>query len=391
MPKSLIQTAFVALAMFSTLNASAQQFTLSGILSGTPDGPAMLSYHDDDGNYHRDSSVIQNGSFTFKGSVNNVTEAYLSLNPSSAKYRGGYNGVIVFLEPGSAIMATGKYDNLTGMQFSGSRLQAEANAYNGMRAEVDGLNQPLIDRTIHERAKLLALMAVKAPRHKQDSVNVIYSDLLEQHSTARFKALKKFIAENPDATVSALELYSYKIDLGLPATKRLYGLLTPQVQSQKYGKLVGDYLSALAENGAGKEAKAFTAVDVNGKSISLADFKGKYVILDFWGSWCVPCRDAVPHLKELYSKYHAAGLDVLAIAVDDKPEAWKKAIETDGTGLWYNIMQDPDVKNKPTQINTRYDVHLFPTKILVGKDGVIIDRYVDDVSLLDKKLAELFK
>jgi thiol-disulfide isomerase/thioredoxin len=113
------------------------------------------------------------------------------------------------------------------------------------------------------------------------------------------------------------------------------------------------------------------------------------VLLDFWGSWCIPCREGMPHMIELFRKYNKSGLDIIGVAVQEpSPEDWRKAIAKDKTGIWYNIMGDI----KSDKINKLYGINIYPTKILIDKNGIIIGRYdgTEGANTLDKKLAEVF-
>ncbi|WP_410221116.1 TlpA family protein disulfide reductase [Pedobacter sp.] len=187
----------------------------------------------------------------------------------------------------------------------------------------------------------------------------------------------------------------YKTRLKIDVLKSFYDQLAPLIKQSNNGQAIARFIGKSEENGSGQIAKDFSGEDPNGKVIKLSDYRGKYVLLDFWGSWCLPCRESVPHLKELFKKYHSKGFEVVAIAVDDKIANWKKAIKIDGTELWSNIMDMPSM-NKG-EVNTKaihyqYDVHLFPTKLLIDKNGIILARYngADPAKDLDKKLAELF-
>jgi thiol-disulfide isomerase/thioredoxin len=135
--------------------------------------------------------------------------------------------------------------------------------------------------------------------------------------------------------------------------------------------------------------------------LKLTDFRGKYVLVDFWASWCVPCRAGNPHLLSLYAKYKDKGFEIIGVSDDDSNhEAWKKAVEKDGIGVWKHVLRglkrDPNSEygfDKSASISDRYGISSLPTKILIDPAGVIIGRYGgggEDDAAMDKKLAEVF-
>ena len=136
--------------------------------------------------------------------------------------------------------------------------------------------------------------------------------------------------------------------------------------------------------------------DIDGKPFRLAGLRGKVVLLDFWASWCAPCRASNPHLKELYAEYKDKGFEIVCIADDDSNlEAWHKAIEKDGIGAFRHVLRGLKWKDgkpdKSADISEHYGIHFLPTKILVGKDGMIVGRYGGgEEEQLDAKLAEIF-
>lgn len=136
---------------------------------------------------------------------------------------------------------------------------------------------------------------------------------------------------------------------------------------------------------------------INGKKVSLSTFKGKkIVLLDFWASWCVPCRQMMPHLKDLYQKYHSKGLEIISISssLSDDKKDWEKAIEKEGIQSWINLFSGSSYSDG-VDPGIKYGITGLPTDILIGRQGSIIGRYVgyseDETSNLDKKLAEVFK
>lgn len=129
----------------------------------------------------------------------------------------------------------------------------------------------------------------------------------------------------------------------------------------------------------------FTIEQPDGTKASLSDYvgKGRYVLVDFWASWCTPCRAEIPNIKELYDKYHDQGLDVLGVAVWDKVEDTQKAIEDMGI-VWPQIINAQQI---PTDL---YSIRGIPHIILFAPDGTIVARDLRDEAMKEK-VAEVMK
>lgn len=137
----------------------------------------------------------------------------------------------------------------------------------------------------------------------------------------------------------------------------------------------------------GVEAQDFTQPDVDGKPVKLSDYRGKYVLIDFWASWCAPCRRENPNLVRSYAKYQKKGFEILGVSMDkaaDKSK-WLKAIQDDGL-TWRQV---GDLKGWENEAGAMYDVKAIPMNFLVDPNGKIIAKYLRGEEL-DKKLAEIF-
>jgi thiol-disulfide isomerase/thioredoxin len=186
--------------------------------------------------------------------------------------------------------------------------------------------------------------------------------------------------------------------------KKIYARFPEQVKQSSYGKTIVAELEKRKIGVPGTKAAVFTSTGLDGQPVSLADYKGKYVLVDFWASWCVPCRKGNPHLKELYARYKDRGFEVIGVSDDDsKPDAWKKAVEQDGLP-WKHVLRGLKViRNGDTfvgldrskDISDGYNISSLPTQVLIDANGMIIGRYGgdqgEDHEALDKKLEEIFK
>ena len=156
----------------------------------------------------------------------------------------------------------------------------------------------------------------------------------------------------------------------------------PSIQNLK------EELKVAKSTGVGKPIIDFTLEDTAGKKVKLSDFKGQYVFLDFWASWCVPCRKENPNVKSQFIKYKDKGFTVVSVSLD-KPEArqaWIDAVRKDGTGLWTQLA---DLHGFDGAVAKSYYVRSIPTNFLIGPDGKFLDRNLYGEAL-GKKLAKVF-
>ena len=137
---------------------------------------------------------------------------------------------------------------------------------------------------------------------------------------------------------------------------------------------------------AGTPAPAISLPDMKGSQVQLSSLKGSVVLIDFWASWCGPCRANNPHLLKLYNKYHEQGLEILGISLDEKSEDWKAAVRQDKLS-WRQVIDD---KGQNAASALAYGVDAIPSSFLIDKDGVI--RAVNEVGWdLESKIKKLLK
>jgi peroxiredoxin len=150
--------------------------------------------------------------------------------------------------------------------------------------------------------------------------------------------------------------------------------------------LTASALSGSAQIKAGQPAPDLSLPDADGKTVQLSSLKGSVVLIDFWASWCGPCRQNNPHLVKLYNKYHDKGLEILGISLDNNSDAWRAAIGQDGIG-WRQVI---DIKGWDAASAATYGVNSIPASFLLDKDGVI--RAVNLVGWqLESKIKTLLK
>lgn len=217
--------------------------------------------------------------------------------------------------------------------------------------------------------------------------------LRESNSGKQEKMREDFIKKYPNSIVSMYFLSGLVNKLSFDELKKSFAKLGEAYKTSVYGKRIQDKISNMETTAIGKQAVPINKVDLNGNPVNLRTLKGKYVLIDFWGSWCGPCRESHPHLKQLYAKYKSKGFEILGIAqeqrttIQDNKKVWKDAIEKDGLP-WLQVLNNEGIGTFDAV--KAYGITAFPTKILLDKDGKIIGRWVGDEASFDKKLKEIF-
>ena len=232
----------------------------------------------------------------------------------------------------------------------------------------------------------------------RDSLNALMEPYQKQYA----EYIRNFYREHTNSYFATRFLNMDMSRLPYDDLKAAWDALDPQVQ--KYGDSADDIrkeLEVLAKVRPGSPAPDFTATDINGKSFTLSSLRGKVVILDFWASWCGPCRKSNPHMRELYDKYHSRGLDLVYVSDDDsKPEAWHKAVEQDKLvgegyhhvlrGLKWDRSKGMKGIDRTNDISDKYAIHFLPTKYLIDKKGNIVCKIDEkEEAVLDSRLETL--
>ena len=196
----------------------------------------------------------------------------------------------------------------------------------------------------------------------------------------------EFIKEHPNSIVSAETLSTYLTTFGKKETKELFDLFSEENKLSKYGKIISSYLEIKEQAEIGGQFIDFEMVDKNGELQKLSDLKGKIIFLDFWASWCAPCRKENPNLVKTYEKFKPKGFEIFAVSLDENKENWIKAIEKDKLN-WYHVN---DLKGNGNKASLIYGVEGIPDSFLIDQNGIIVARDLRGKEL-DKKLTKLME
>lgn len=391
--------AFILIVCVHLGTLAQQKFTLKGDIAN--DAPYIyMAYTDSKGVRAVDSAKIERNKFVFKGSVNEPVMATIYLDkkiiPSNnADYFNFY------LEPKNMTikLQSGKFNDAV---VTGSKTQEdwiELNASKAeIRAEMEDVTKEYNRLTdLYNKAnEELKALDKKVKHLKEESFN--YRENFNPFTEKMRQIDLAFIKNNPSSYISPYLIRFMTTGAKIDELEQLYGSLSDKVKASSYGKEIAKEITKKKGGSPGSKAFEFAGKDIDGKSLALTEFRGKYVLLDFWASWCVPCRKGNPHLIELYNKYKEKGFEVIGIADDDRTQnAWHKAVEDDQINIWKHILRGLKFENGKfdfsNSISDHFGISTLPTKILIDPQGIIIGRFAADASpdeYLDNKLKEIF-
>ena len=229
----------------------------------------------------------------------------------------------------------------------------------------------------------------KAVIHGSASQDLIYELYQKIDSLSFDESIKeqiKFIENNPNTVVSANVLFYSMKAMGKKEAERLFNTFPSHIKVSKYGKIIEEYIRLNKELKIGDQFVDFEMEGLDGEKKKLSDFNKKGVLLEFWASWCKPCRKENPHLLKTYEKYKAKGFEIFAVSLDKDKESWEKAIKEDGIN-WQHFSDLKGFDSPPTLI---YDVQGIPDNFLINENGVIVGRGLS-VDGLETMLDALFK
>lgn len=369
----------IAAGFFITLNVHAQQFTIKGTVTPDAGGQQLfLSYRTAEGTVRKDSAKIVNGMFLFQGRITAPAYAWLYFSAGSEEQH-------FILDPAQMKIHVNADKPAI---ISGSATQSAAATLDSTIAMARAATKALSAEFDSAQSAYETAVDNKAPDHILDSLNEVMSSIHEQLGLYNNKAQDltlQFVAAHPDSYLSIMKLQTFINVLSPDSLQHLYNGLSSSLKESAYGRAVSKDIQRLTASATGHPAPDFRAVDINNKPLRLAAFKGTYVLLDFWASWCVPCREANPHLITVYNKYKNKGFTIIGVADDNRnPKAWHKAVEKDQIGIWFHVLRGPE------DLNARFGIQSLPAKVLIDRNGVIIGRYnSEEDGVLEKTLQTL--
>ena len=352
-------SAFLLLAPWLSYAQTPIPFVVKGKI-GNLNAPAKIYLQR--GREVMDSATFVNGTFELKGTTDVPRSADLAIKRDGkvGSIFGPQDNTRIFLEPGPVVLTSP--DSLKHARVTGGPVTADDQ-------RLQAALKPVLD-------KMAALGAEsrKVPAEQRKSPE--FAERLKAQFDAQIKDLaqasREFIKANPASWVSLDALLSMQM-MAVPQYAiegPLYNALTPTLQNSPQGREYGELMQGLKAVAVGAVAPGFTQKTPAGKVVSLADYRGKYVLVDFWASWCGPCREENPAVTKVYTDFKGRNFDILAVSLDDEKgrEKWLKAIADDHLA-WTQVS---DLRGWQNEAATRYHVRAIPQNYLIDPSGKIV-------------------
>lgn len=353
--------------------ALAQQnaFIIKGKINLSHDGEKVHLFYTNQNKSLHDSTIVYNGSFTFEGEVNAADKAYLIAGTVLSS-----NDIDFYLAPGLTSIET--TDSLKHAKIGGNEIAAD---YYRLMEPVRPLQRQKMNHTLKYHRIPKTEIEQAPAKELLNKIAKLDARIVEITSA--------FMVNNPDSYIT-LELMIKRAGgiIDHAVVYPSFHKLSDRVKNSDKGKIFAERIAKAGRMLAGASAPHFEAQSLEGKTLKLETIlnSGKYTILDFWASWCNPCRKENPYLVQAYNTYSRKELNILSVSLDSDPGKWKAAIEKDGL-LWQQVS---GLKGWDDPVAVLYGIRALPQNLLLDANGVILAKNLHAGELL-KKLSDLIK
>ncbi len=346
---------------------STEKYTINVTVNGAKDTWAYLAKQVGSEQITVDSTELKSGKAVFTGTLEFPEFYFIKLKDQQL--------YLPLFVDNNVIDATGSINDIRGRNVTGSVAQEEF-AY-----IIDSMNN------YSRQERQLGMEYQQAAAHKDTVLMKDIENQYNQLNTEKSAFLLNYVLEHHESVVGVFVLLNNTHMYDLEELDKVVSSLDPAISGSIYVQELTDKVSAIKKVAIGQPFTDFTLNDPDGNPVSLSSVVGEnYILVDFWASWCQPCRAENPNIVEAYNLYHDKGFDVFGVSLDRDMDSWKQAIEDDHL-TWTHVS---DLQYWNSAAGKLYGVQSIPHNVLIDPDGIIIDKNIRGQDLQDK-LAEIFK
>jgi peroxiredoxin len=329
-----------------------------------------------------DSAKIANGGFTFTVPYEEPSR-YMFYSKYEAKKKGGYAPYGILIANSGTVNIKADMETLAKSVITNA---PENDMYNAFALEGTANRQKVMDQ-LNEKYGAGVIKNLKKTDVQYSEVIKYYNELSAENNSKEVVRLETFIKAHHNAFASIYLLNAAASTIPAAKAESLYSMVGSKYKGTSYGTNIIKVIEAGKLTALGKIAPGFEQPDTSGKIVKLSDFRGQYVLVDFWASWCIPCREENPNIVNAYRKFHGKGFNVLGVSLDQpgKKDAWLKAIHNDHL-TWTQVS---DLKFWNNAVAKLYGIQTIPQNFLLDKEGKVIAVNIKGEEL-NKRLLEIF-
>jgi len=387
--------AFIAMLAFVNCKLAAQkQYVINGTIKGVPSGTVKLVYQNEDDRTSKtiDSGIIANGKFELKGDIGVSKMMTVTLEPGNWSFN-------VFVE-NAPITVTADTTGSTHYDYTAYGMGKGAVVKNFTETgskNYDDWMKYQNDPGQKQYEPVFAALEKKFKAAGKD-IDAEYRVRDQMDSVQKLlqvwqkKKIDEYVAKEPSSVAGIYmfnQLYMFvKGTMTYGSLDSMLNKYTGEAKASTYYASLVKSRTMLKAVQPGALAPDFTLLKRDSTKFTLSSTRGKYLMIDFWASWCHPCRQAIPHWKTVYQKYHDKGFEILSVSDDNRWKDWIKAMDEEKMP-WAQVDDEFPVKHMPAKVGSLYMTTFIPFYVLLDKEGKILV-YSGDEAKIDAKLKQIY-